>query len=64
MKRRVSPDCKAKDHANCAGKVDRGYDEPHDHDCECKCHTGEPETLITKSDKTFHKYTGTRLTNP
>jgi hypothetical protein len=34
----ISQECKARDHAMCDGFVPRGYDEPHDQNCECECH--------------------------
>ena len=38
-----SNECKAKRHTDCDGYVPRGYDEAHDHECECICH--EPNYL-------------------
>ena len=34
----ISDECKKKRHTECAGYVDRSFDEPHDHECQCDCH--------------------------
>ena len=44
MTRPISQECKRKDHTACDGYVPRGFDEPHDKECQCECHNETSDT--------------------
>jgi len=38
IRKHICEACKRKRHQDCDGSVPRGYDESHDHPCDCDCH--------------------------